>query len=66
MAAVLVGQRRGTGRRRTARLWYRNLYFLRCVSKPGVEAVGLYAGLTNDNPPWHGGHTLNYNSEQTF
>ena len=46
--------------------WYRNLYFLRCVSKPGVEAVGLYAGLTNNNPPWHGSHTLNYNSEQTF
>ena len=47
-------------------LWYRNLYFFRCVSKPGVEAVGLYAGLVNDNPPWHGSHTLNYNSEQTF
>jgi hypothetical protein len=47
-------------------VWYRNLYFMRCVSKPGVEAVGLYAGLTNDNPPWHGGHTLNYNAEQTF
>jgi len=47
-------------------IWYRNLYFMRCVSKPGVEAIGLYAGLTNDNPPWHGSHTLNYNSEQTF
>jgi hypothetical protein len=48
------------------RIWYRNLYFLRCVSKPGVEAVGLYAGLVDDNPNWHGSHTLNYNSEQTF
>ncbi len=47
-------------------MWYRNLYFLRCVSKPGVEAIGLYASLTNDSPPWHGSHTLNYNSEQTF
>ena len=47
-------------------MWYRNLYFLRCVSKPGVEAIGLYAGLTNDSPPWHGSHTLNYNSQQTF
>jgi len=47
-------------------MWYRNLYFLRCVSKPGVEAVGLYAGLVRDDPPWHGSHTLNYNSEQTF
>lgn len=47
-------------------MWYRNLYSMRCVSKPGVEAIGLYAGLTNDEPPWHGSHTLNYNSEQTF
>jgi hypothetical protein len=47
-------------------VWYRNLYFLRCVSKPGVEAVGLYAGLVNDRPAWHGGHTTNYNAEQTF
>ena len=48
------------------KIWYRNLYFLRCVSKPGAEAVGLYAGLVDDNPNWHGSHTLNYNSEQTF
>jgi len=47
--------------------WYRNLYFLRCVSKPGVQCVGLYAGLIHDGmPPWHGGHTTNYNAEQTF
>jgi hypothetical protein len=47
-------------------VWYRNLYFMRCVSKPGVEAVGLYAGLVNDHPAWHGGHTINYNTQQTF
>jgi len=48
-------------------LWYRNLYFLRCVSKPGVQCVGLYAGLVHDGlPAWHGGHTTNYNAEQTF
>ncbi|MCX6874187.1 MAG: hypothetical protein NTW21_10320 [Verrucomicrobia bacterium] len=46
-------------------MWYRNLYFYRCVSKPGVVAVGLYAGLVSDNPNWHGGHTINYNAEQT-
>jgi hypothetical protein len=47
--------------------WYRNLYFLRCVSKPGVQCVGLYAGLVHDGlPAWHGGHTTNYNAEQTF
>lgn len=48
-------------------LWYRNLYFLRCVSKPGVECVGLYAGSVTENcPAWHGNHTLNYNAQQTF
>ncbi|MEI7903080.1 MAG: glycoside hydrolase family 95-like protein [bacterium] len=47
-------------------VWYRNLYFMRCVSKPGVEAVGLYAGLTTDRPQWHGAHTLDYNAQQTF
>jgi len=48
-------------------LWYRNLYFLRCVSKPGVECIGLYASLVgNGVPAWHGNHTLNYNNQQTF
>jgi hypothetical protein len=47
-------------------IWYCNLYFLRCVSKPGVVAVGLFAGLVNDKPAWHGGHTINYNTQQTF
>jgi hypothetical protein len=48
-------------------VWYRNLYFLRCVSKPGVECVGLYAGsVTEGCPAWHGNHTLNYNAQQTF
>lgn len=46
--------------------WYRNLYFFRSVSKPGVVAVCLFAGLVDDSPGWHGGHTINYNTEQTF
>ena len=46
--------------------WYRNLYFMRCVARPGAACVGLYAGLVDDNPWWHGSHTTNYNSEQTF
>ena len=50
-----------------SKAWYRNLYFLRCVSKSNVEAVGLYAGLVQDGiPQWHGGHTTNYNAQQTF
>lgn len=47
-------------------IWYRNLYFMRCFSKPGVQAVGLYAGMANDEALWHGSYTLDYNVEQTF
>ena len=47
--------------------WYRNLYFLRTVSRPGKAAGGLFAGMISDGvPAWHGAHTMNYNAEQTF
>ncbi|MCX6927301.1 MAG: hypothetical protein NT154_29465, partial [Verrucomicrobia bacterium] len=46
-------------------VWYRNLYFMRCVSKQGGAPVGLYAGLVNDTPSWHGFYCCNYNTEQT-
>jgi alpha-L-fucosidase 2 len=46
--------------------WYQNLYFIRCVSKPGAGCVGMYAGQVSDRPAWHGGHTSNYNIEQTY
>jgi hypothetical protein len=46
--------------------WYRNLYFLRCVTKPGVVSPGLFAGLTTDRPAWHGDYHTNYNLQQTF
>jgi len=46
--------------------WYRNLYFFRCVTKPGVLSPGLYAGLTTDKPAWHGDYHTNYNIQQTF
>ena len=52
--------------RELTNIWYRNLYFMRTVSKPGVQAVGLYAGSANDNALWHGSYTLDYNVEQTF
>jgi len=48
------------------RNWYRSLYFLRCVSKKGVQAAGLFAGLVNDTPAWHGDYHTNYNLQQTF
>ena len=49
-----------------AGIWYRNLYFLRTVSKPGAACVGLFAGVEQESSAWHGAHTLNYNNEQTF
>ena len=48
------------------RLWYRNLYFFRCVSKRGIVSPGLFAGLINDTPAWHGDYHTNYNIQQTF
>jgi hypothetical protein len=49
-----------------SRTWYRNVYFLRCASKPGVISPGLFAGLIDDAPAWHGDYHTNYNIQQTF
>lgn len=47
--------------------WYRNLYYMRCFSRPGTSMpVTLYAGLSTDKPGWHGAPTLNYNFQQVF
>ncbi len=46
--------------------WYRGLYFLRCVSKPGVVSPGLFGSLTTGSPAWHGDYHTNYNIQQTF
>ncbi len=54
------------GDRTMEAVWYRSLYFLRCVSKPGVIAPGLFAGLLGDKPAWHGDYHTNYNLQQTF
>ena len=47
-------------------VWYRNLYFMRCVSKKGVKPVGLFASLVGDSAAWHGDFHLNYNAQQTY
>ena len=36
------------------------------MSKPGVICPGLFAGLVNDKPAWHGDYHTNYNVEQNF
>ena len=46
-------------------VWYRNLYFLRSVSKDNTAPPGLFAGMIEDDKPaWHSAHTMNYNAEQ--
>lgn len=45
--------------------WYRMVYFFRCYSKPGVQAVGLWAG-DYASVNWHGDYHSNYNSWQPF
>jgi len=47
-------------------MWYRNLYFLACVSRPGRLCPGLFASLINNRPAWHGDYHTNYNIQQTF
>jgi len=47
-------------------VWYRNLYFLRCGSKPGAQPLGLFLGCALDAMPWHGCATTDYNFEQAF
>jgi len=47
--------------------WYQSLFLLRCCSKKGKVAPGLFANwLTADYAAWHGDYHLNYNFQQTF
>ena len=45
--------------------WYRQLYYLRCLSRPGSYPIALQGGY-NRKAKWHGTWTMNYNAEQTF
>lgn len=46
--------------------WYRNLYFTRCVVRPGAVSPGLFASLVGDGPAWHGDYHTNYNIQSTY
>jgi hypothetical protein len=50
------------------RLWYHNLYFLRCAVRPGVTCPGLFANwsLGGIGTAWHGDYHMNYNTQQPF
>ena len=49
-------------------LWYRNLYFFNCATKPGVNCPGLFANWSYNNigTAWHGDYHMNYNTQQPF
>jgi alpha-L-fucosidase 2 len=49
-------------------LWYRNLYFLNCATKPGITCPGLFANWSYNHigTAWHGDYHLNYNTQQPF
>ena len=50
------------------RTWYRNLYFLNCAVRPGVNCPGLFANWSNNRigSTWHGDYHANYNLQQPF
>lgn len=50
------------------RMWYYNLYFLNCATRPGVTCPGLFANWSyrNIGTAWHGDYHTNYNLEQPF
>jgi alpha-L-fucosidase 2 len=50
------------------RLWYQNLYFLRCALRPGVTCPGLFANWSfgDIGTAWHGDYHMNYNTQQPF
>ena len=45
--------------------WYREVYYMGCLSRPGAYAIALQGGY-NKKANWHGTWTQNYNAEQTF
>lgn len=47
-------------------IWYRNIYFQGCVTKPGGISPGLFASLTTNRPAWHGDRHTNYNIQQAY
>jgi len=48
------------------KIWYQQLYFLRCAVKPGVLSPGLFIGAATDPPTWHGDYHLNANLQGVY
>ena len=50
------------------RIWYRNIYFLRCVLSESSQAPGLFGNWMHGDigTAWHGDYHMNYNTQQPF
>jgi alpha-L-fucosidase 2 len=50
------------------RIWYRNIYFLNCATRPDATCPGLFANWSYNNigTAWHGDYHMNYNTQQPF
>jgi alpha-L-fucosidase 2 len=50
------------------RIWYHNLYFLRCALREGATCPGLFANWSyrSIGTAWHGDYHMNYNTQQPF
>lgn len=49
-------------------IWYRNLYFFNCATKPEATCPGLWANWSyrGIGTAWHGDYHMNYNAQQPF
>ena len=49
-------------------VWYRNLYFMNCAAREGVNPPGLFANWNYNQigTAWHGDYHMNYNTQQPF
>ena len=49
-------------------IWYRNLYFFNCATRPESTCPGLFANwmYKNIGTAWHGDYHMNYNTQQPF
>lgn len=49
-------------------IWYRNTYFMQCVTRAGKTCPGLFGNWSyrSIGTMWHGDYHLNYNTQQAF
>jgi len=50
------------------KIWYTNLYFFNCATRPEAACPGLFANWSYNQigTAWHGDYHMNYNTQQPF